>query len=238
MGAAVADALTFRRARLPAWISANDGRFTYLSHVGAGWALARLPFRRREILGSLDPVHHWLAFDGCGFHDAYFYPRRVLSGWRRVRSGYKSSVYDQGIGRALWFLGGGDLHWAADWIERANAVRRSCLWAGLGLAVTYAGGASAEDLRALRLRAGAFADDLGQGAAFAAAAHAHAGWIPEHARLAAIAITGRDPEALSGLVRATRGALPSKETAPTPRYERWRCAVRDALIGGPEVPRT
>src|SRR5437016_1725656 len=68
MGCAIADALMLGGDRLRSWVC-TAGEFTYLTHVGAGWALARVPWRRRAILACLDPVHRWLAFDGLGFHD-------------------------------------------------------------------------------------------------------------------------------------------------------------------------
>src|SRR5581483_5717945 len=93
MGFAVADALPFARARLPGYLTAVEGRFAYLTHVGVGWAMARLPWRRRALLAELDPLLQWLAFDGMGFHDAYFHFFRVRAGWRRQTTGYPARAY-------------------------------------------------------------------------------------------------------------------------------------------------
>ena len=229
MGAAIADAITLGRRRLAAWIAASDAHFTYLTHVGAGWALARVPYGRRAILSALDPIHRWLAFDGLGFHDTYFFTRRVLSGWRRVRHGYEPMVYDQGIGRALWFVGGGELHWIAEQIGRLPLERQTHLWSGVGLAICYAGGAREKDLQDIRRLAGPFYADIGQGAAFAAAAHFRARHVPPHTSQAVRMLTGLDAEEAATLVQAIRSGLPSQDTASVPRYEMWREGVRRSL---------
>jgi hypothetical protein len=62
MGTAIADALPFHRSRLSEDVRAFERDFTYLVDVRAGWALARLPWRRRQILAPLDPIHRRLAF--------------------------------------------------------------------------------------------------------------------------------------------------------------------------------
>src|SRR5579862_3775100 len=113
MGCAVAHTVSPGGRRLGHWINDVARDYSYLAHVGVGWALARLPFGHAALTRHLDPIHHWLAFDGMGFHDAYFRPARVLAGWRRVRGGYQCAAYDQGVGRALWFVTGADVVAAA-----------------------------------------------------------------------------------------------------------------------------
>lgn len=231
MGCAVADSVSLNTGRLAGWLDRTNGDFTYLTHVGAGWALARVPFRRRAILRSLDPIHSWLAFDGLGFHDTYFHHPRILDGWRRVRRGYEPSAYDQGVGRALWFVGGADIGWCARTIDtRFAAGRRGHLWAGLGLALAYAGCADKAAIQRARLLAGDFFPDLAQGAAFAAAAHEQAGPSPPHTALALEVLTGLSASHVAATVAQARAALPSAESQDRPVYELWRAAVRSALI--------
>ena len=228
MGVAVADALPFRKPRLDAYLRAVAGEFTYLAHVGAGWALARVPWRRRHILAALDPVHHWLAFDGLGFHDAYFFHRRILAGWRRQRTGYAAKAYDQGVGRALWFVAGACAQEVTRLIAAFPAARQRDLWSGLGLAMAYAGPASPADIVSAHRAADAHAGLFAQGVAFACEARARAGYVPEHTELAARAVSGIDAGSLAQWVRAARARLPADETDP-PRYELWRCSVASAL---------
>jgi len=221
MGIAIADTVPFGHERLPAYIAATERDFTYLTHVGAGWALARTPWRRRAILAPLDAVHHWLAFDGLGFHDAYFSQPRIAQGWRRVSDGYAARAYDQGIGRATWFVAGGDVAAAARIVAALTPSRRGDLWSGLGLAMAYAGPASGDDLRAALSAAGAHAASFAQGVAFACEARARANFIPDNTDNAAQAVWHSDASAIARLVRDKRARLPDRD-GPVPRYELWR----------------
>jgi hypothetical protein len=228
MGAAVADALMLGGSRLARWTRYNNSAYTYLAHVGAGWALARVPWRRAAILRSCDAIHGWLVFDGLGFHDAYFASEKILGGWRRLTQPYACRVYDQGVGRALWFVAGGEIDRAITAITRFDSVRRSDLWSGLGLAMTYAGGASPAALAQALAAAGTFRADFAQGAAFAAEAHARANHIPAHTREAVMRVTGRDAIAAAELVRTLRAQLPAG-SGNEPAYEQWRRDIRQAL---------
>ena len=228
MGAAVADALPFRKSLLRACIEAFEADFTYLAHVGAGWSLARVPWRRRRILAELAPLLHWLAFDGLGFHDTYFYHRRILGGWRRERSGYAARAYDQGVGRALWFVAGGSVVATIKLLSALAESRHSDIWSGLGLAMTYAGSAATGDIADVCEAAGPNRAQFAQGVAFACEARVLARHIPDHTDLAARAVWGIGAEELSGLVRKARDRMPEAES-DLPRYETWRRAVAGSL---------
>lgn len=226
MGVAIADGLSLRRSQLAGYLAVADRDFTYLAHVGAGWALARMPWRRRAILASLDPLHGWLAFDGLGFHDAYFHARRIAAGWRRETQGYAARVYDQGIGRALWFAGGGDVNGAAALIAALDAARHDDLWSGLGLAMAYAGPADAAALGAALDNAGTSQAAYAQGVAFAAEARARARFMPLNTDRAARMVWHCSGDELAERVRRARARLPrvAAGTEP-PRYELWRADV-------------
>lgn len=229
MGCAIADAVMFGGHRLRSWLACTSEDYSYLTHVGAGWALARVPWRRRAILRHLDPVHSWLAFDGLGFHDGYFHPRRTAAGWRRLTTGYAARAYDQGLGRAAWFSSGGSIAGAAAAIARLDAARHNDLWAGLGLAIGYAGGASVMELQ-LALQAAADARvALAQGAAFAAEARAQADHVPPCTHETVGVLTGLDVDQTVQLVRRVRQSLPSTTTGTLPSYELWRLGVQHAL---------
>jgi hypothetical protein len=229
MGAAVVDALPFSRPMLPACIAAFKSEFSYLAHVGAGWALARVPWRRNQILSALDPVHRWLAIDGLGFHDTYFYHRRILTGWRREHSGYAAHAYDQGVGRALWFVSCGSVIDATRLISKLAGTRQDDLWSGLGLAMAYAGPVDNDDVvRALK-SADENAASFAQGVAFACEARALARHVPSHTEMAVRSVWNSNVGEVIRLVREARDRLPKAETDP-PRYQAWRLGVaRDFL---------
>ena len=229
MGCAIADAVMLGGGRLRSWLESTAHDYTYLGHVGAGWALARVPWRRNAILRYLDPIHCWLAFDGLGFHDAYFRPRRIAAGWQRATDGYAARAYDQGIGRAAWFSSGGSVSLAAAAISRLDATRRGDLWTGLGLAMSYAGGATPRELQFALQAAANSRVALAQGGAFAAEARARAGYVPPCTHAAVRILTGLDVEAAVQLVRDVRQALPATATATLTNYELWRHGVQRAL---------
>lgn len=229
MGCVIADALPFRNPSFADHVRMFEREFSYLTHVGAGWALARVPWRRARILASLDPVHFWLAYDGVGFHDTYFHHRRVLAGWRRKPpSSYAARAYDQGVGRALWFVTGGSVAGATELIGEFAAARRGDLWSGLGLAMAYAGPTDGAEIKAAFRAAGVYRRDLAQGVAFACEARARARHIPAHTELAANVVSGVSADELSSLVRYARTEL-SRGDADTPPYELWRRKVVAAM---------
>jgi enediyne biosynthesis protein E3 len=217
-----------RASRLHAFLAGPADAHVYTAHVGVGWAWARLPAALRP--GSLDPLLRWLAFDGMGFHDGYFHPRRVIEG-RRVPAalrGYERSAFDQGVGRCLWFYGGADPDRAADAVDTFDEPRRSDLWSGVGIACAYAGGADEDELTRLRARAGRHAPHLAQGAAFGVKAHARAGHAAESAALASGVLCGVTPEtAAAWCDDALPDAAHVRDAAPeSPAYETWRASVR------------
>jgi hypothetical protein len=230
MGFAVADALPFGEARLADYLKVAEGRFAYLTHVGVGWAMARLPWRRSALLAELDPLLRWLAFDGMGFHDTYFNFPRVRAGWRRQGAGYAARAYDQGVGRALWFVSGGIVREAVRLCTDFPSHRQADLWSGLGLAMTYAGPIEADDIAAACSGSHGLAVHFAQGAAFACEAHALARKIPFHTDIVARELTGQNAIALSTLVRDARARLPAADDGGIPRYEIWRRNVAAAMV--------
>lgn len=226
----------WRRHRLKDFLDGPAREHLYLATVGAGWALARLRQGQHRILRGLDPLLHWLAFDGYGFHEAYFRPETTFQAHARPRAldGYALRVFDQGVGRGLWFASGANIERIDRCVAGFPTERRADLWSGLGLAAAYAGGADAVQLSLLRARAGDYNRDLAQGAAFAAKARERAASPAAHTDLACrifcncgamIAAKATD-DALEGL----RG------TPDTPDYEIWRRRIRDRISSEAGVP--
>jgi len=178
--------------------------------------------------GSAKRMWGYSSSDGLGFHDTYFYHRRILAGWRRERSGYAACAYDQGVGRALWFVAGGSALAAIKLLSALPELRHSDIWSGLGLAMTYAGAATVDDIAVACEAAGPHRTQFAQGIAFACEARVLARHVPAHTDLAARAVWGIGAEELSGLVRKARDRLPEIES-DLPRYEIWRRAVAGSL---------
>src|SRR5262249_1827635 len=112
VGLALLDQLTpWRRDRLTVFLEAQGAAHVYMIHAGVGWALARLRRNVAPVIATLDAVLGWLAVDGYGFHDGYFYWPRYVTNQEVPRHllGYARQAFDQGLGRSLWFVEGADV---------------------------------------------------------------------------------------------------------------------------------
>ena len=231
MSLTLLDALTpWRRTRLRDFLADTGGDHVYMAHVGAGWAIARLPLGMRGVLARLDPLLSWLAFDGYGFHQGFFHWPRTVEGAREVPRrlrGYERRVFDQGLGRSLWFVDGAEIERVASTISRFPASRRPDLWAGIGLASTYTGGVDKASLIALKQAAGELWPQLAQGSAFAAEARRRAGNLVEQTRIASEVFCELTAEAAAELTQETLENL--APAGQQPAYEVWRQRIQDEL---------
>ena len=143
MGLALLDRFTpWRKDRWRTFTERMAQPHIYMMHVGLGWAIARLRRSVTPYLAALDPLLRWLVVDGYGFHEGYFsWPRYIEGRAIPVRlDGYERRVFDQGLGRSLWFVKGADVAAVANAINAFPSSRHNDLWSGVGLACAYAGG--------------------------------------------------------------------------------------------------
>jgi enediyne biosynthesis protein E3 len=219
-----------RPRRLAALLRGPGAPHVYMIHVGAGWALARL---RRRPWGRLplDPLLRWLALDGYGFHDAFFHPDRVVRKGRAPRrlDAAAGRVFDQGVGRALWFVDAADPERVAQSAGSFEERRRADIWSGVGLAAAYAGGLEPSGLERLVSLAAAYRPHLAQGVAFAATARLRAGNLVPHTERACSIVCGLDAAQAAAVTKEALAATGGGSTAAD--YERWRTAIRDGLAG-------
>src|SRR5712691_342319 len=217
-----------RPRRLAALLGGPGAPHVNMIHVGSGWALARL---RRRPWGRLplDPLLRWLALDGYGFHDAFFHPDRVVRGRRvpRCLDAEAARVFDQGVGRALWFVDTGDPERVARSAGSFEERRRADVWSGVGLAAAYAGGLEPEGLEQLASLAGPFRPQLAQGVAFAATARLRAANLVPHTESACAIVCGVDAAGAAAVTDNALAATGGGSTAAD--YERWRTAIRTEL---------
>jgi len=247
MGFAVRDALPFGRGdRNKRFIGGAGSVHDYMIYVGAGWAMARVPRFTWSRIELGDPVLRWLALDGYGFHQAYFHTQKYVHDQYREpnlpwpahgASWYTDHVVDQGIGRAMWFVGGSDPRVVADMIDAFPEERRADLYAGTGLAATYAGGGDEGELRLLKARAGRYLPNLAQGSAFAATARVEADLAIEHTAVASRIICEMTPEQATRLCAETRPdsvtEVPGHPGVPS--FEVWRQRIAAAFVTDTEL---
>ena len=238
MGYAMLDGLPFgHRHHAEDFLAGPAEDQVYIVYCGIGWAMARLPRFRWPKADDLDPLLRWLVLDGYGFHQAYFKTRRYVHEhyrdpqfpWPDDESRpYANRAIDQGIGRALWFVGCTDVPEVSTLVSRFPAERHGDLWAGVGLAATYACGANQDELARLAENAGEYRPQLAQGSSFAAEARARAGLLIPQTEIATQVLCGTDPVTAA---RVSVEARPERiENGAEPAYEVWRRRTANALV--------
>lgn len=204
----------------------------YMIYVGAGWAMARLPRRRVEAFEEGAPLLRWLVIDGYGFHEGYFHFRRYEGGRapKGLPEGYALRVFDQGLGRSLWFVECADAGRLGRTIESLPAARRADLWSGVGLACGYAGGAGRAQVVALKGVAGDYLPALGQGVAFAAKTRLRAGNMAPQTELACETLCGMSAAEAAALTDEALAGLPADGDVPS--FEVWRQRIQAQVAAG------
>ncbi len=191
MGLTAMDCVLPRSSRLADYLAGPGDPHVYMVHIGAGEALARLHRRPEPFIAALpDRVLCWLVMDGYGFHQGFFARKRHVD--RQVvpthLSAYGRRVYDQGVGRSIWFTAGAQVPRIAATIGAFPAHRRADLWLGIGVACAYVGGIARPAIHELRFTAGPYASGLAVGAAFVAKGRLRAGTPAPHTDLACAAL--------------------------------------------------
>jgi enediyne biosynthesis protein E3 len=231
MALALLDRLTpWKHTRLQLFIDGPASSHIYMAYVGAGWSLARMPIRRKSPLVKPHPLLRWLELDGYGFHEGFFHWPKYIRDLQLPRKlkGYAARVFDQGLGRSLWFVEGADVEGIAATIESFPITRRSDLWSGVGLACAYAGGAHRADVEKLRQQACCYKKELAQGAAFAAKTRLLAGNLTTNTETVCNVLCGLSAAGAASITDATRPEL--SETESIPAYEIWRQRIQNEFF--------
>jgi hypothetical protein len=244
MGLALLDYFTpWQRNRLKNFLSGIGINHIYMGYVGTGWLLARIPGGIQRYLRSLnqphqefpDPLLGWLAVDGYGFHAGYFHHQHYLQPQNMPSEidGYALRVFDQGLGRSLWFIYGADIPQIAAAINTFNQTRQGDLWSGVGLACAYAGGVNRQEIATLREFAGLYLPHLAQGVAFAAKARERAGNPTSDTEMACQVLLGISAQTAAEITDKLLIDLPYD--AALPAYEIWRQLIQKqfATLGVP-----
>ncbi len=228
MGLALLDRFTpWRKDRWRTFTEHLAEPHIYMMHVGLGWALARLRRSVTSHLAQLDPLLRWLVVDGYGFHEGYFSPPRYVEKRElpaRLEN-YERRVFDQGLGRSIWFVKGADVVSVATAINAFPSARRSDLWSGVGLACAYAGGCRRAAIESLRVAADPHLPALAQGVAFAAKTRQRAANLNLHTENVCRLICGRSAEETAAITDAALEDL--REEGELPAYEVWRRRIQN-----------
>ena len=230
MGLALLDYVTpWRKDRWRTFVESFGSHHVYMMHVGLGWALARLRRSVTSYLAQLDPLLGWLMIDGYGFHEGYFNWRRYVEA-RAVPlhlHGYERRVFDQGLGRSLWFVKGANVNAVASAIDTFPLARRDDLWSGIGLACAYAGGCTRSEVQWLRAAAHAHFPALVQGVAFAAKTRQRAANLNVHTEMVCREMCGVSAEEAAAVTDSALKNLRAENGSPA--YEVWRRRIQQTL---------
>jgi enediyne biosynthesis protein E3 len=200
----------------------------YMLYVGVGWGMARIPWARKNFecgMQRYDPLYRWLAVDGFGFHQGFFHYREHVTDEHVPRglSLHAARVFDQGLGRSMWFSQCADPRRIAATIGKFSAARHADLWSGLALAASYAGGVDRSVLENLAEAARPFSANLAQGAAFAAKARQRAGNLVPHTKVACDVFCGTSAEEAAAVTDRCLKTLPPDGVEPA--YQAWRARI-------------
>jgi enediyne biosynthesis protein E3 len=222
MGLAALDSIAPWKNRLQAFVDGPGAAHIYPIYVGVGLALARLHKQPERFLTRLDPLLGWVVVDGYGFHEGFFSRRRYID-QRAVPthlSPYARRLFDQGLGRCIWFSSGAVVERVAEIIAPFAQDRQADLWSGVGLACAYAGGADRAAIENLLAVAHPYKFQLARGAAVAAKGRQQAGNLAPYTELACEIFCDLSADQAAHLIDATREGLPTQSAEPA--YEIWR----------------
>jgi len=230
MGIAALDIISPWKHRLQAFVEGPAAPHIYPTYVGVGLALARLRRNPERMLARLDPLLCWVVVDGYGFHEAFFSWRRTIE--EKVTptrfSGYALRLFDQGVGRAIWFASGALVERVAAIIATFPVARQAELWSGVGLASAYAGGGDRAVLESVWESAGSYQLQLARGAVVAANGRHQAGNSAAHTNLACQIYCGLPSEQAVHIAYVASENLPTD--GPEPIYEIWRQRISVQLV--------
>lgn len=221
----------------PGYDDGPGSKHIFMAYMGIGFALARLPrmLWRRALPEQSRLADHgslnWLAVDGYGFHMAFFEHRKWVDAQYRARrypwpwqDAYSHRAMDQGIGRAMWFVHGGNVERLLKGVDDFPPDRRADLISGAGLAASYAGGVDEQALEALVSGAEEYRDELALGAVLALRARVVADLVTPHNETAARILCGRTAFEASEIAREEIADLPEDGAVPT--YEVFRQRIK------------
>jgi hypothetical protein len=214
LGFAIFDAFLPWRKRLQAFVRGPGTPYIIPIYIGVGLALGRLHSRRPErFMARLEnPTFHWIVVDGYGFYKGTFSSRRYLEekAVPAHLSSYARRVFDQGLGRSIWFATDEHIDQVSRTIAAFPADRRADLWSGAAFACAYAGSPlMREELEALRTAASPYRLQLALAGALAAKRRYGLGHVTPHTDLACQVFCGLSGEQAAHIANNALEDLPT-----------------------------
>ncbi len=154
-------------------------------HIGLGWAISQRQVPFLSYLNGIEPLMQARVLDGYGYYEGMFRNRTSVRD-KIVPPEIKDKdlhAYDQGIGRALWYMAKGNIEQLLKLIDGFADSRKPDLWRGVGIAASYVGGSDELVLTSLFDLSGSYQRSLASGAVFLAHSRQDAGTLNEEAEM-------------------------------------------------------
>lgn len=227
MGLAALDCFTPWKNRVNAFAEGPGAPYIYPFYVGVGLALARMRRNPEHYLDRLDPVFNWVIVDGYGFHEGFFAYRRTIEQQAvpKKLSAYGRKVFDQGLGRAIWFSSGADADRVVRTIEAFPPARQVELWSGIGCASAYGGGADRHAIEAIASLAAPYRLQMARGAAIAAWGREQASNFAQYTDIVCEVFCGTSSVTAARIAGQALRNLPDESSEPA--YETWRQRIQE-----------
>jgi hypothetical protein len=239
LGFAIFDYFLPWRKRLQAFVRGPGAPYIIPIYIGAGLALGRLISRRggrrlEKFVARLEHhVFRWMVIDGYGFYKGFFSRQRYLEEKEIPEhlSPYARRVFDQGLGRSIWFANDENVDQVTQMIASFPQARQADLWSGAGFACAYAGSAmERKALETLRTAAGPYRSQLALAGALAAKRRHGFGHITPHTELACQVFCGISGEMAAQIANETLESVPVNSVEPPPKIWRERIEARFAML--------
>jgi hypothetical protein len=227
----VLDTLLPWQKRLLPFVRLIEDQYIIPVYIGAGLALARMHSRKTEriVQRQEHPVFRWMVMDGYGFYKGFYTPEPYIE-QQRLSPGlspYARHVFDQGLGRGIWFARGEDVERVYATISAFPEHRRADLWSGAAFAFSYAG--RSQEKRAfeqLVSLSGPYHQQLSLAGALAAKRRAGLGYITPHVELASQVFCHLSAEGAASLANNVLAGLPAESSLPLHQVWRERIIAR------------
>lgn len=225
------------RKRLQAFVRGPGAPYIIPIYIGAGLAIGRFGGKRLEWFAARleNPAFRWMVVDGYGFYKGFFSRQRYLKEQEIPAhlSPYARRVFDQGLGRSIWFATGENVDQVVATIASFPETRQADLWSGAGFACAYAGSPmERQALEALWALAGPYKSQLALAGALAAKRRHGFGHVTPHTEMACQVFCGLSGELAAHIANDALENLPddSNESA----HKIWRERIEGQFALEPE----
>jgi hypothetical protein len=225
LGLTIFDYIMPWRKRLQAFVAGPGAAYIIPIYIGSGLAFGRLGGRHIEwFVRRLEhPVFRWMVVDGYGFYSGFFKRTRFLVKQERPKNLTSDAchIFDQGMGRSIWFANGEDVEQVTAMISSFPKERRADLWAGASFACAYAGNSmTLQALEQLRTAASPYEVQLAVAGTLAAKRRHGFGHLTPHTELACQVFCGLAGDIAAGVANHAMEHIPPSQGASA--YLIWR----------------